>query len=89
MSVTKTNDNLHKKFKYENEILELFKVIDGSSSREKLLGFLDYDQIKQGKMCRHVVCVLPYKASCDALANLIKTHKREFKNLNQYEIIIQ
>lgn len=87
LSVTKTNDNLHKKFKYENEILELFKVIDGSSSREKLLGFLDYDQIKQGKMCRHVVCVLPYKASCDALANLIKTHKREFKNLNQYEII--
>lgn len=87
LSVTKTNDNLHKKFKYENEILELFKVIDGSSSREKLLGFLDYDQIKQGKMCRHLVCVLPYKASCDALENLIKTHEKDFKNLNQYEII--
>ena len=87
LSVTKTSDNLHKKFKYEDEILKLFKVIDGSSSREKLLGFLDYEKIKQGKMCRHLVCVLPYKASCDALENLIETHRRDFKNLNQYEII--
>lgn len=87
LSVTKTSDNLHKKFKYEDEILKLFKVIDGSNSREKLLGFLDYEKIKQGKMCRHLVCVLPYKASCDALENLIETHRRDFKNLNQYEII--
>ena len=87
LSITKTDNNLHKKFKYENEILELLKVIDGSSSREKLLGFLNYEQIKQGKMCRHIVCVLPFKASCDALENLIKTHKRNFKNLNEYEII--
>lgn len=87
MSVTKSAENLHKKFKYENEVLELLKVIDGSNNNEKLLGFLDYPQIKQGKMCRHIVCVLPYKASCDALENLIKTHKNEFKNLNEYEIL--
>lgn len=87
MSVTKNAENLHKKFKYENEVLELLKVIDGSNNNEKLLGFLDYPQIKQGKMCRHIVCVLPYKASCDALENLIKTHKNEFKNLNEYEIL--
>lgn len=87
LSVTKNAENLHKKFKYENEVLELLKVIDGSNNNEKLLGFLDYPQIKQGKMCRHIVCVLPYKASCDALENLIKTHKNEFKNLNEYEIL--
>lgn len=87
LSITKTDNNLHKKFKYESEILEFLKVIDGSSSKEKLLGFLNYEQIKQGKMCRHMVCVLPYKASCDALENLIKTHKKIFKNLNEYEII--
>lgn len=87
LSVTKNAENLHKKFKYENEVLELLKVIDGSNNNEKLLGFLDYPQIKQGKMCRHIVCVLPYKASCDALENLIKTHKNEFKNLSEYEIL--
>lgn len=87
LSVTKNADNLHKKFKYENEVLELLKVIDGSNNNEKLLGFLDYPQIKQGKMCRHIVCVLPFKASCDALTDLINAHENEFKNLNEYEII--
>ncbi len=36
-------------------------------------------------MCRHIVCVLPYRASCDALEALIHTH--QFKNLSSYEII--
>lgn len=38
-------------------------------------------------MCRHIVCVLPYCASCDALEELIKNNKKKFKNLNKYEII--
>lgn len=38
-------------------------------------------------MCRHIVCVLPYRASCDALQNLIIKNKELFKNLNSYEII--
>ena len=58
---------LHKKFKYEKEIIDLLKVIDGSEKDINLLSFLDYDKIKEGKMCRHIVCVLPYRASCDAL----------------------
>jgi len=78
-------NNLHKKFKYEQEIKDLLQVIDGSKSNENLLSFLDYDKIKDGKMCRHIVCVLPYRASCDALEELIKAH--EFKNLSSYEII--
>lgn len=85
-SITIDKENkLHKKFKYEKEILDLLKVIDGSETDENLLSFLDYDKIKEGKMCRHIVCVLPYRASCDALEELIKTNK--FKHLSNYEII--
>ncbi len=87
LAIKKQSDGAHKKFKYEQEILDLLQVIDGSKDDEELLGFLNYDKIKDGKMCRHIVIVLPYCASCDALENLIKTHAKEFKNLNEYEII--
>ena len=80
----KTN-NLHKKFIYEQEIIDLLRVIDGSQEDNNLLSFLDYDKLKIGKMCRHIVCVLPYRASCDAFEELIKSN--EFKNLNSYEVI--
>ncbi len=85
-SITIDKENkLHKKFKYEKEILDLLKVIDGSEDDSNLLSFLDYDRIKEGKMCRHIVCVLPYRASCDALEELINNNK--FKHLSNYEII--
>lgn len=85
-SITLDKDNkLHKKFKHEQEIHDLLEVIDGSEEDENLLSFLDYDKIKEGKMCRHIVCVLPYRASCDALEELIKNNK--FKHLSNYEII--
>ena len=87
LSVKKTKDNLHKKFKYEQEVLDLLQIIDGSKEDENILGFLDYDKIKSGKMCRHIVFVLPFCASCDALEALIKEKVRIFKNLNEYEII--
>lgn len=77
----------HKKFINEKEILELLQVIDGSKEDDALLGFLDYDKIKNGKMCRHMVMILPYCASCDAMEDLIKTNKISFKNLGEYEII--
>lgn len=38
-------------------------------------------------MCRHIVCVLPYCASCDALEELINNNKDKFKNLKDYKII--
>jgi hypothetical protein len=88
-SITKdtTINQNHKKFEHEPEILDLLEVIDGAKNDENLLGFLDYDKIKDGKMCRHIVCVLPYRASCNALENLIIRNKSKFKNLNKYEII--
>lgn len=78
-------NNQHKKFEYEQEIKDLLNVIDGSQSDNDLLGFLDYEKLKDGKMCRHIVCVLPYRASCDAFEALIKNN--QFKNLNSYELI--
>lgn len=86
-SIKKADDGSHKKFVNEQEILELFEVIDGCKEDENVLGFLNYEKIKQGKMCRHIVCVLPYCASCDALEELIKNNKENFKNLKEYEII--
>lgn len=82
-----TKNNEHKKFVHEKEVLELFMAIDGSKEDDGLLSFLDYDKIKSGKMCQHIVVVLPYCSACDALEELIKNHTGEFKNLQQYEII--
>jgi len=86
-SLEEQNDDSHKSFIHKKEILELFEVIDGSKKDKNLLSFLDYDKIKKGNMCRHIVCVLPYCASCDALEKLIKDNKTKFKNLCEYEII--
>lgn len=87
-STTKDNiNNNHKKFIYETEILELLEVIDGSKNDNEILSFLDYDKIKHGKMCRHIVMVLPYCASCDAMEHLITTNVIKFKNLKDYKII--
>ena len=49
LSIQKSADNKHKKFKYEKEVLDLLEVIDGSKNDDEVLGFLDYDKIKQGK----------------------------------------
>ena len=86
-SVVRADNGDHKLFVHEQEILELVEVIDGSKEDEELLGFLDYDKIKDGKMCRHIVIVLPFCASCDALEALIRGNADKFKNLNDYEII--
>ena len=86
-SIAKDSNGRHKKFIHEQEVLELLQVIDGSKEDNNLLGFLNYEKLKEGKMCRHIVCVLPFCASCDAMESLISRHKSIFKNLNDYEII--
>ncbi len=80
-------NNAHKEFVHEAEVFDLFQVIDGSKADSNVLGFLDFDKIKQGGMCRHIVCVLPFRASCDALENLLTKNKDNFKNLCNYQII--
>lgn len=87
VSIKKTSDESHKKFIHEREVLDLFEAIDGSKDDENIFAFLDYQKIHKGKMCRHMVIVLPYCASCDALEKLITDSKTLFKNLSTYEII--
>ena len=77
----------HRTFKYEAEILDLFKAIDGTNEDDNILGFLDDSRIKDGKMCRHIVCVMPYRTSCDALSALLTAHSEEFINWKDYNII--
>ena len=84
MSTSKDDAN-HNQFKYKNEVLDLLKAIDGSKDDENIFSFLNYDKIKKGNMCRHIVMVLPYCASCDAMELLLKNEK--FNDLNEYEII--
>ena len=83
-STSKDNEN-YKLFKYKNEVLDLLKSIDGTQEDENIFSFLNYSKINDGKMCRHIVMVLPYCASCDAMEALLKTEK--FNKLNEYEII--
>lgn len=82
---TSKSDKNHNQFKHRSEVLDLLRAIDGSKNDKNVFGFLDYDKIKTGSMCRHIVMVLPYCASCDAMKNLLKAEK--FNNLNDYEII--
>ncbi|MBQ3468041.1 Eco57I restriction-modification methylase domain-containing protein [Candidatus Saccharibacteria bacterium] len=77
----------YQKFKHEDEVVELLHVIDGSKDDEGLLGLLNYDRIKEGKLCHHIVMVLPFCASCDAMEKLIAKHKKRFLNLGDYQII--
>ena len=86
-SITRDRTGKYKRFAHEKEILDLLQIIDGSKQEDDILGFLNYDKIKKGQMCRHIVCVLPFRASCDAMAALIKSNKRLFQNLCKYEII--
>ncbi len=86
-SIKKNNEGQHRQFVHEAEILDFLHAIDGSKEDANILAFLDNERIRQGKLCRHIVCVLPYRASCDALEIMLKEHASEFCNLSQYEII--
>ncbi len=77
----------HRLFVHEDEILEFLQAIDGVQEDAHLLSFLDLEQIKRGRMCRHLVFVLPYRASCDAMEQLLTEHKELFRNLSDYTIV--
>lgn len=77
----------HRKFVHEAEIFGLLQAIDGSEADEQILSLLGLEEIQQGKMCRHMVFVLPYRASCDAMETLLTEKKDAFNHLGDYAII--
>ena len=87
LSIKKSKEGTHIVFRHEPEVLDFLQAIDGSKDDCNVMGFLDNERIKQGDLCHHVVMVLPYRASCDAMENLIKKHRNSFNNLSQYEIL--
>lgn len=86
-SLTEVSSNLHKQFVHTDVVLDLLQVIDGSKFDANVLGFLDNQLIRDGKLCRHMVFVLPYCASCDAMQSLLEANKASFRNLSEYEIV--
>lgn len=86
-SVEKDDEKKYRKFVYESEVLDFLRAIDGTQIDQNVLCFLDNQRIKDGKLCRHIVIVLPYCASCDAMESLINEYSSDFRNLSEYEII--
>ena len=86
-SIEKDDEGKYQKFEYENEVLDFLQSIDGTKNDRNVLSFLDNERIKEGKLCRHMVMVMPYCASCDAMEQLINDNKDALKNLSDYEII--
>ncbi len=84
VSISRNGD--YESFVYEQEIIELLQVLDGSKKDANMLGLLDNETIKAGKLAQHIVVVLPYCASCDAFEKLILTNLSLFKNISEYEI---
>ena len=82
---------LHKHFAHEDEVVELLQVIGGVKEDAAILPFLDYPKIKEGSMCHHIVCVLPWKAACDAMEVLLSKRSRrfcgKFGRLGDYKVL--
>ena len=86
LSMSKSNPN-HRKFKHENEVIDLLQAIDGKKEDKNIFSFLNYSKITEGaKMCRHIVMVLPWRASCDAMETLLKQDSL-FNKFKQYTIL--
>ena len=84
-----TAQRRHRKFVHEQEVVDLLRAIGGGTDEPGILPFLNYDKIVQGQMCRHIVCVLPWCASCDAMEALLtsRKYKRTFGKLAEYRVI--
>lgn len=77
----------HRKFVHQREVEKLLQAIDGSAKDKYILALLDLEEIQKGKMCRHMVFVLPYRASCDAMEVLLGEQKNLYHHLSEYTII--
>ena len=82
---------LHRKFVHEQEVVDLLRAIGGTADEPGILPFLKYEKIEKGQMCHHIVCVLPYCASCDAFEALLDSRNRKYRGtfgkLGEYKVI--
>ena len=75
------------KFVHEREVTEFLRVFNGSDEGEKtgFIALFKYLKDRKIRLCSHVVMVLPYCASCDAMENLLRSG--EYDLLGEYEIL--
>lgn len=79
--------NFNGRFVHQAEVEEFLRIFNGSDEGENV-GFpslLKFLQDNKRDICRHMVMVLPYCASCDAMAALLKSGK--YPNLAKYEVL--
>lgn len=86
-TISTKNTGDYETFIHEHEVIDLLQVLDGSKEDTQLLGLLDHDSIKAGKLANHIVIVLPFRASCDAFEKLVDSRKELFKNLPDYKVL--
>lgn len=74
-------------FAHPDEVAEFLRILDGSDEGESegFLSLLNHPRIVEGKLCHHVVMVLPRMASCDAMAAALVTGG--FKTLSLYHVL--
>ena len=82
------------KFINEDDVIKMFRIIDGADregEEKEILSILNIPEIMTGNMCQNILIALPFKDSCDALAELLKRKKKDgtylFKILGEYEIV--
>ena len=84
-NITKDENSLYKQFIYKDEVIDLLKSLDGKKEDKNVFPILKYENDNNIVLSRHIVMVLPYCASCDAMKELLKHNK--FDNLSEYEIL--
>ena len=84
-NITKDENSLYKQFIYKDEVIDLLKSLDGKKEDKNVFPILKYENDNNIVLSRHIVMVLPYCASCDAMEELLKNNK--FDNLSEYEIL--
>lgn len=75
------------KFLFEEDVIHLLKVIDGTESDNGILSFLNIEKIRENDVCKHIVMALPFKKSCDAMERLLNDLKETFANLGEYHVL--
>lgn len=87
LSTKKDDENNYLEFKHSDYVLETLKSLDGANDSDTIFPILNYPNLKNGKMARHIVMVLPFRTSCDAMAKMLADKKESFINLKDYEVI--
>lgn len=81
-------------FVHEEDVIKLFRIVDGDDSNgevKNLFSVLDLPEVKKGNLCKNILIALPFKDSCDALAEILSRTDEDgnklFKVLGNYDII--